>query len=551
MAGLAVFLFLMAAILSAVRPPLIDPDEGRNAEVAREMLAGNDYIVPSFHGLPYLDKPALFFDLIILSYRLFGQNEFSARLPSILFALGTLAVTWALARDRFGIGRAWGATAILASAPLFLIFARTVIFDMALTFFVALAIWLGQRGCRGWRWAGVLAWIPIALAVLVKGPVGLLLPILGTVALTIASGRPYRLGRFFHPLGFVVFAACLAPWLWAVEAREPGFIRYALLVETVERLTAPTFHRTGPVWYYVPILLLGLFPWSVAAVTWLPGWIRGAARGDLKNPSADRGFLAAFAAILVFFSLSQSKLGGYVLPAIPLAAILLSGGLSRRSHAWPLASGLILIPFGIAAIMISRSGRLLESWTRQPGEPTEAVAQVVLSIGIVSIVIGASLILLRRTRWAPLPLSMVFPVIVAVSLPAIVRYSDEISSRRIAAAVRDRGGEVIAVRCFPPGLDYYLGRVVPVVTETGREITSTYVERNYARFIGSSDGRPSSPGGGLWRPQDLDVRLRHPPAEGCVLITRNDDPPAPTFRVVDRLGRYRIWIADSTSPGAR
>jgi hypothetical protein len=320
-------------------------------------------------------------------------------------------------------------------------------------------------------------------------------------------------------------------------------------------LTKPTFHRTGPFWYYGPILLLGLFPWSIPALVRIPGWLRGVRRGALRRPSADRGLLVAFAAIFIFFSISRSKLGGYILPALPFAAILLAGEVENmRLHlrAWTLLPGPILAAIGIASSVLSRNGDLVASWMRQPNEVVLAVTEVLLVIGIVSAVVGALIVLLaRREEAIAFPLAAAFPAIVLLSLGPITRYAEENSSKRIAEVVRAHGGDVVAIRCFPTGLDYYLNRIVPVVTESGREITSTYVERNYNQIVGSG----ASPG--LWSPADLERRLHAPAIEKCVLVTRHDDPPASGFRVVDTVGRYRIWAvedgrrSDASSQGRR
>lgn len=544
---MALLAFLLAALRATIGVPLLDPDEGRNAEVAREMREAGEWIVPQLHGLPYLDKPALYFDIVALSFGAFGKGETAARLPSVFFAAGALAVTWLLARRLAGRRRADLAVAILATVPLFVLFARTVIFDIGLTFFITTAIWLAEEGRAGHRWAGPLAWVAIALAVLTKGPVGLLLPLLAIVALALGKGRPYRLGRVFHPLGIVLFVACVAPWIWTVERREPGFLRYALVVETVERLTKPTFHRTGPVWYYAPILSLGLFPWSLAALARIPAWARGVARGGLARPSADRGVLAAVAVIVLFFSLSRSKLGGYVLPAFPLIAILLAGeteGLRARSRAWTLAPGGMLLAIGIASIAAALAGLPLDHWMRQPAALGDAIARLFGGIGVVCAASGIFLLAVaRRPRLAPYAMSLTFPLMIAVSMAPILRYVDVNSSRALADAVRARGGAVAAVRCFPTGLDYYLDRVVPVVTDSGREITSTYVERNFDRIAGPGAGQ-------VWRAREFEARLRADDIDTRLLITRNEEPPTVGYRIEERIGRWRLWGRESRPPVA-
>jgi 4-amino-4-deoxy-L-arabinose transferase-like glycosyltransferase len=543
---------LVAILFTAIRYPLLDPDEGRNAGVAREMRAAGEWIVPQFHGLPYLDKPILHFALMSASFAMFGKSETAARLPSILFALGTLAITWLFARRLVDARRGNLAIAVLATSPLFVLFARTVIFDMPLTFFVTGALWLAEEGRRGRRWGVPLAWVAIGLAVLTKGPIGLLLPILSVIALSIGRGRPYRPTRFFHPLGILLFILCIGPWVIAVEMRQPGFLRYALLVETVERLMQPTFRRTGPVWYYVPILLLGLFPWSIAVVARIPSWIKGITRGSLSRGSTTRGLFFAVAAIVLFFSISRSKLGGYVLPAFPLIAILVAGeieNIGRHIRTWSIVPGIVLLSISAIMIAFPLAGLPVGSWMKLPVDLAGAAAQLLVTIGVVCALAGATLLILsprRRLVPAPFVLALAFPCMILASSGPLLRYVEENSSRAVATAVRARGGSVAAVRCFPPGLDYYLERVVPVVTDTGREITSTYIERNFDRILAGREGPVAGDGSvaGIWRPDDLSRRIAAGDPATRILITRRDDPPAPRYRICERIGGYRLWSAD-------
>ena len=128
--------------------PLLEPDEGRNAEVAREMLASGDLITPHFNTLPYLDKPPVFFWLVAGCFHLVGVSELTARLPSALAALATMLLVWFLARRMFGDGARLRAGIVLATSPLVIAFSRLVIFDMTLAFLMTLAMtsfWLADR----------------------------------------------------------------------------------------------------------------------------------------------------------------------------------------------------------------------------------------------------------------------------------------------------------------------------------------------------------------------------------------------------------------------
>jgi 4-amino-4-deoxy-L-arabinose transferase-like glycosyltransferase len=530
---------LFAILFGIDRLPLLDPDEGRNAEVAREMYDAREWIVPRFHGFPYLDKPALYFDAIGLSYAAFGRSEAASRLPSVAFAVGTAVATFLLGARLLDRRKALLGVAVLMTTPLFVGFARTVIFDMALTFFVVVSLLFAEEGGRGAAWGFPLAWVATGLAVLTKGPIGLLLPVLGTVALSLGQERPYRLRSYFHPLHLLLFFAVTLPWVFAVEARNPGFLRYAFVIETFERLTRPTFHRTGSIFYYVPVLLLGLFPWSLAALGRMPGWLRGAR--FLGRPSAERGLLFAAAVMIVFFSLSSSKLGGYVLPAFPLTALLIGADASRTAggRAWSWTPAAALLALGI--FLSAAAGRtVLTSALHEPPAVIVSADTLLVRVGAASIVIGVFLLvwgLMRRAAPAVLLVGAWLPSVVALGLGPAVGYAEEHSSRPIAAELRRLGGPDVraaAIRCFPVGLDYYMGELVPVVTETGDELTSTYVARNFDELRGLA-------GAAVWSPRELESRLAR--KEVDILISRGNIGLDIGFRPAGRVGGYILLRA--------
>lgn len=642
---------LLSILFGVIQIPLLEPDEGRNARVGQEILATGDWVVPHFHGMPYLDKPILYFAAEAASLRAFGSNETAARLPSLLFAIATCVATWLLARRLHSSGTAWASVVVLATSPLFMLFARTVIFDIALTCFVTFAFWFAVEGRAGRRWGFPLFWVSAGLAVLTKGPVGLLLPILGGVLMLVGLGRPWRLRSLFHPIGIALFLATCLPWVLSMESRQPGFLRYALLVETVERLTKPTFQRTGPFYYYVPILLAGLLPWSLVAMGRMPAWLRGWRR--LRTPSGERGLLFAALAIVVFFSISSSKLGGYVLPVVPLIAVLMgreieaavemrAGGRPRSAHraarsaaplpasravpsavplpasqaapsaaplpvspiddvdpsdddrnagdddrsgadgrtrrelrntpsgapsrqsrpssyqrrsfsyqsrpsssqcgppsAWTLVPGITLAILGATMLIAVAAGLPLDTWLKQPAALAGAARQLSTGLGIVCTVCGAVLLALRWSRrepWAPVVLALVAPLMLVAATGPMARYGEQNSARQLAAELRKLGADAISVatvRCFPTSIDFYLGRVVPVVTDTGTEITSTYVARNHAALEASGAQ-------GLWTQGELDAVLAgNTPA---ILVTRTDEAPGPGFEMEARVRKYRIWV---------
>lgn len=304
--------------------PLLDPDEGRNSEVAREMAASGDFGLPRLDGLPYLDKPVAYFAVDALAQRVLGANETAARLPSFVFALMTAGLTGWFAGRVMGRGARWIAALAALAAPLPLAFARTVIFDSMLAFFLVLALvafWLAveaRRGGRGYLGWTALAWAAIGLGILTKGPVALAVPLLAAV--------PYAVWRrasraVWHPAGILAMVVVVGPWIWWMSVQVPEFLHYALVIETWQRVATPAMHREGPIWLYIPCLLAGTLPWSVLV---LAGWRRCLrwrdAAGRLDPLTL---YLVLWVALpFVMFSLSHSKRPQYILPLLPAVALL-------------------------------------------------------------------------------------------------------------------------------------------------------------------------------------------------------------------------------------
>ena len=317
-------------------PSLWDIDEGNNAEAAREMLESGNWVVPTFNFQLRLDKPALLYWLQIAAYRSFGINEFSARLPSALAAIGAVLVTYELGRRLFGAMAGLLAGLALAGTASFCVSAHFANPDALLNLFTAsalLAFWSGYR--RG----GHLWFIPYGLftglAMLAKGPVGFVLPAL-ILGLFLLWTRELRRLLTFHSLwGGLMFLLVVAPWysLVGVETKA-NWLRGFFLTHNVGRFLSPMENHGGPVYYYILILLVGFAPWSV--FLGLTGWsvvreLRASARGLRRGTeNSELKFLLCWiAAYFVFFSFSGTKLPNYILPLFPALAILTARCLDR------------------------------------------------------------------------------------------------------------------------------------------------------------------------------------------------------------------------------
>ncbi len=473
--------------------PLFDPDEGRNAEVAREMAASGQWAVPRFDGQPYLDKPVLLFWAVAAVFRLRGVGEASARLPSALAALATTALTLASARLLLGPAQGLLAASIVATSPLVLAFARLVIFDMLLTALVTAALYCLLRARLG---GAPARWLPAAgaamgLATLTKGPVGIAVPLLVWLAGRGALPPPARRARAVDVAAAgLVAAAVVVPWLACVLRSEPGFLRYALVDETWLRLTSSArFHRGGPAYYYLETLAWALGPWLVMLLAGTPGLVRRWRAGGADAPAiafAARGT----AAVVVFFTLAASKRPYYLLPIVMLLGILGTAaiaGEAARAAAALRAFARWMVVAGVAGLVVARQGfhiRGGEFFVVTPAVVTAAGAFLV-AWGVVTAVAG------RAPRAAIVCCALFGPVLGLVLLRPLAAYAEARSPRALAARIGPTA-DVVCFEAFRPGLPFYLGRPLLLLSDTGRELTSNYVVAEHHRLIGRGALVPSS-----------------------------------------------------------
>lgn len=324
--ALLVLLFLPGLLLyPCLSFHLFEPDEGRYAEIPREMLERGECIVPHLQSEPYLDKPPLFYWLVMLSYRMLGVHDWSARLVPALAIHGCILLTYWLGRRSLGERPAfWGALA-LGLAPGFMTMGRLLILDGLLTLCVTSALLCAFEAIRRprllWRW-WLLAAFACGLGVLTKGPIAVLLVVLPVLLQRWLHDSACRLDpRAWLPFIGIILAVAL-PWYIAICVRMPSFAVYFLWEHNVVRFLSP-FDHIRPIWFYGPVVLFGLLPGTLL----LPGLLRFLLTADVvdvRRRSPELGFLLlAGGWCLLFFSLSGSKLPTYVLPAFPPLALAL------------------------------------------------------------------------------------------------------------------------------------------------------------------------------------------------------------------------------------
>ncbi len=302
--------------------PLLLPDEGRYVGVAWGMISSGNYAVPMLDGLPFFHKPPLFYWLTALSLDLFGANEWAARMASVLGASLTVGVAFWFIRNHVGQRVAILTALVLMSSPLLFGASHYANLDMTvgglITATVCVAAAAALRYEAGQRYRGMLA-LAYALAAagfLAKGLIGVVLP--GGVLFFWLLGRRRfdTMLRMVSLPGLAIFLALSLPWMWAMQQRYPGFFDYYIVYQHFYRFLEKGFNNARPFWFYVPVLLGLTLPWSLQ--------IWRACRKTYWRQSqhaAVRGLMLAWlAVIVVFFSIPNSKLVGYILPALaPLA----------------------------------------------------------------------------------------------------------------------------------------------------------------------------------------------------------------------------------------
>jgi 4-amino-4-deoxy-L-arabinose transferase-like glycosyltransferase len=442
---LVVILGLLCIILFLVglgSRPLWNIDEGMHAATAKEMVLTGDWITPTFNGEKFEDKPAFFNWLTALSFILLGFTEFAARLPAAVMGIGSVALTYLLGRRLGGPILGFLGGTILATSPMFVTLSRVVVHDIVLVFFITLALFFfytaysqerHRRKCMLWFY------LALALAVLTKGPVGLVLPGL-TIGLFLIMKRELSfLKEMRIGWGLLIFFLIAAPWYIAMSLRDPEYLRHFFIQQNVMNfISSEAARHPEPVYYYVPLLFGGFFPWSVLlpiAIV-VPFW------NGLKNVDDGSLYLVLwFASVFLFFSAASSKLGPYILPVFP-AVSLLVGRLWRDLCFAPTANSRRAFVYCTGFLSMCLLGGLVYLFTHQPVKlqrdyGVDLVWVNGLSVFISLLAIGSFvLVLMRRYRGA-------FAMNVATTVAGILSFvfiiapsiSPYRSSKRLALAL--------------------------------------------------------------------------------------------------------------------
>ncbi|MEJ8811719.1 glycosyltransferase family 39 protein [Variovorax ureilyticus] len=450
---------------------LVSPDEGRYASLALEMARSGDWVTPRLNGLLYFEKPVLQYWIGALAFLGFGVSEFTARLwPGVAGFLTLLAVG-------FTAGRLWGreagirALAVAASMTWIIGNSHFLTLDTGLTLFLTLALSAvllahaspEPRSRRRWIW---LAWAAMAGAVLTKGLVGIVIP--GAVLVVVSLWRrDMGLWRGMHwASGLAIFFALAAPWFVLVSMRNPSFAEFFFIHEHFARYLTQVHQREGAWWYYVPLLLGGMLPWT-GGLPWLFRKDPAAQEDGARIKTRDI-LLVWCAFIFLFFSASGSKLPSYILPMFPALALLVAAQL-RNTAASTLRWHLLLPALAWVLLLALAIDPARFASVSTPVEVLQPLADAA-RLGAVIFLAGAAIawwcLGRRKVTAAVLAVALAHLVASSMVMQAHNTYGQLKSAAPLAAALQPHitpETPVFAVRTYDQTLPFYLGRNVVLV----------------------------------------------------------------------------------------
>ncbi len=471
---------------------LLGPDEPRYAWIARAMAETGDWITPRLYGQPWFEKPILYYWAAAVGFHLHLPAEVAARLPSAVAALATaLAIGW-LGWKHYGVAESFPESPTLLAPLIFstsvaaIGFSRAATPDMLFSAFIALAMASASSVLRS---GGFLRAAPevvsrdspretfdlalfgifLGLAVLAKGPAAVILAG-GAIGLwAFATDQWWPAFRLIHPIAIGSFCIVAVPWYAMCAARNPDFLRVFIFQHNFERYLTPVFQHRQPFWFLVWITLLAMLPWTVLLISAAQEGLR---LWREKSWSNSPGFFSACWAIfpIIFFSLSQSKLPGYILPAVPPLALLCAvsaPGVFRRSRV-----GAISICIGIGLVWIALSLFVYYLARKFPLGGLGTISPLVLSKCAIATSIVLAVILwlagMRQKLWVTVAITSlsVAAIVVAANMAILPAWDPYLSARPHAAFLRgdlrpDRIFTYRLNRSWNYGLAFYLRRELP------------------------------------------------------------------------------------------
>jgi len=446
---------------------LVGADEPRYAQIAREMLARHDWVTPVLNGTAWLEKPVLYYWGAMVSYMVFGVSDWAARVPSAVMATLLVFSVYIFLR-RFRPGSQLDGALIVAASAAVIGFARAASTDMPLAamFGISLLAWYAWVETDQKRWLAI-AYFFLALATLAKGPVAPFLALL-IVAFFCGALRDFKvLARMLWLPGLALYLVVTLPWYVLVQIHNPQFVRFFFLEHNLARFSTNMFQHEQPFWYFLPVLLVSVLPWTVPVSAALVRAMRKLAQERLQSGETFELFLLLWGILpVVFFSLSRSKLPGYILPAIPPFGILLADYLSEKLKHSQRVPAVVVIAHCLLNGTMLAGALLVWYWISRVRPIPGAVAAAAIvggavALAMITVILLRGIAMLRLMTLVPVVMAMAF--LIKMGAPVMdAHLSERQVAREITTTEPTRAPVAVygVKREVEYGLDFYLNQPI-------------------------------------------------------------------------------------------
>ncbi len=455
---LTALLAIVFGVLLGVRP-LNTPDEGRYAEVAREMLFYQNFITPQINHLVFLDKPPLVYWLMAGSMKLFGINSWAVRLIPALFAWLGCVMTFFTASQLYNRRTAWLAALMLASSILYFGMAHYINMDMAIAVLISITLqsFLLAMNLPQYRHRFLyIAYVFCGLAILTKGIIGIIFPFMIIGAWIIITKKWHIIKHMCLPTGLLLVLVISVPWFALVQRANPEFLHYFFIFEQFTRYVGQQFNNPQPFWYYVPIILLGFFPWVCFLFPALK-------RAYLICNENTLFFLLWIAMIVVFFSIPQAKISSYIVPIFPALALLTAEYVDQcwqQKWRWPIGVYALLNSVLMVAMIFVATSTINDIDFHHAKVGLYCVATILL-------IAAALVVFVTNNRWRiiiMLVTSMLFLWSLLIIVPTVLKDSVQ-PLTKILQPLLKTGDTVVSYHEYYQDLPFYLQQKIMVVND--------------------------------------------------------------------------------------
>ncbi len=471
---------------------LFDPDEGRYAGIPAAMVDTGDWLTPRLNDFKYFEKPVLQYWGTAVVFKIFGKSNASARLWTALLGFATALFSMLVAFRLYGIRPAIYTFLLVISYLMVVAFGHYLTLDMALSAFLVMGIGSlviahssrsDESQTRNWMLAG---WVALALATLTKGLVAVVLPA-ATVVVYSLWQRDWDLWKKLHLFkGLLLFLLITAPWFVMVSIANPEFPEFFFIHEHFDRYTSEVHSREGPLYYFIPVLMLGVSPWLITSLRSLvsPGFKWSPDKPGQFDPER---FMWTFVVVtFCFFSLGQSKLPGYILPVLPVIAVLSGGQIASRGEVK--ADRWVMLFLGLLFSVGAFSIELLAS-KHYPAEQWASYRPWIIGSGLLFLL---AFVVLSIRKIARLPAFAGVAVLCLAAGLLIVSGANSLAESRSSKVIADiisetlpAGAPVFSFQYYPEAAVFYLGRPVTIVEYEGEMAMGIRLEPE--KFIKTQD----------------------------------------------------------------